>query len=204
MSGLVVSGQELQQRFRDRAFWLRMAASVVVGQVYAAFGFSATFAVLASLRSLITSYDRFGNPFWAIVAFIFGIVHMIPLVFLGMLVSMTKTIALLLPVIICSALLLRTSRRATMIYGAGVGLFVGWPVALLLYGKAAADTIMAPGILGAGAMFALAVWQLCLRRYLPADRAAAPGRLALWWGSLGIVAKTGIILLCLTLMAVSV
>jgi hypothetical protein len=180
-----------------------MLASVIAGQVYAAFGFAATFAVLASLRSLITSYDGFGNPLWAIVAFIFGIVHMIPLVFLGMLVSMTKTIALLLPVIIGSALLLKTSRRATMIYGAGVGLFVGWPVALLLYGKAAADAIMAPGIVSAGAMFALAVWQLCLKRYLPADRAAAPGRLALWWGSLGITARTGIVLLCLTLMAVS-
>lgn len=201
MSRVVASRQELKERLRSRAFWLRTLSSVAVGYVYAAFGFAMTVAILMVSTTLITHSPE--NLFWGVVAFIFGIAHMLSLTFPAMLVFMAKPTAALLPVVIGSALVLQTSRRATVLYGAGVGLFIGWPVAVLLFQKEAASGRVAAASGGAGAMFALGLWQFCLRHYCSADPNTTPGRLARWWASLGISAKAGILFLCLGLMAIS-
>lgn len=119
------------------------------------------------------------------VGFVLGLLHGIAVNFVVLLIVAAKPIALLLPVIIASALILQTGRRATMIYGACVGLLVGWPVTALIYGDDASIWPVGAGSAGAGAMSALALWQSCLKHYSGGNIDIPDGRRA----SMALAAK---------------
>lgn len=202
MSKFVVSKDEFRARIREIRFWFRLLATIGLGHIYGALGFAVVISVLGAVVGIFVGPYP-GSVLWGAAAAVFSLFHLTSIVFMFMLVSMALPTVLMSPLVVASALVLRTNRRETMIYGALVGLFIGWPVALMIYENAAADTGTLLGCAGAGAMFALALWQLCLRPYVPPGRQSLSGATGRWWASQSAVAKFITIFLLVALLGIS-
>lgn len=198
MPGLVVTRPELKERFGSWAFWRRTALCLLVGYLYAAFGFSVAFALFGTVVN--TVQDPPESVFWGVAGFILVAPHLAIMSFLFFLVLAALPMLMMQPIAILSALTLRTGRTATVILGAAIGAIVGTPVALERLPERLADMAMAVSCTGAGAMFALALWQMCLKHYVPHHPPVAPGRLATRWRSLNLPMKFGLALGCLALV----
>jgi len=197
MSGLIVSRAELKDRLGSRAFWRRAAMSLLAGYVYAALGFSVALSLFGTVVNTVRYPPE--NVFWGIAGFLLTVPHLVITSFLFFLVLAALPMLMMQPVAVVSALTLRTGRTATLIFGTAIGAIVGTPIALERLPQNLDDLATAISCAGAGAMFALAVWQMCLKHYVPHHPPVKPGRFAAWWRSLNLPMKFGLTLGCVAL-----
>ena len=166
---IFASRADIRARLRSRRFWLRLLAGLGLGYLDAAVVVAVTIDLLSVASNILTT---FRSAEWAFSSEVLA-GRISALVFLAGPQVVTAALGLAPPALIASpvaaamAVVLKTERSATMLIGALAGLFVGWPSALLFFGWEMWDPITVTAAACAGAVFALALWQRCIRHELP-------------------------------------
>jgi hypothetical protein len=166
---IFASRADVRARLRRRRFWLRLLAGWGLGYLDAVVVVAITMDLLSVASDVLTTLR---GADWvvsseALTGRIGTIVILVePLVVLAAL-GLALPALMTSPMAAVMAVALETERAETMLIGALAGLFVGWPSALLLLGWEMWDPITVTAAACAGAMFALALWQKCIRHELP-------------------------------------
>ena len=158
---------------KGKSFWFRFTISFGVGHVAGAFGYAFTLLVIVLLMPKTPASSEIAFEYWQIPLLLMMYVSTLMFFSLALAIMMLNVTMFVAPVAAFAAVRLNAGRPRTTLYGALVGLFMGWPLARGLYGSELVEISTVPCALAAGAMFAQPIWAWCIRPRLTPSPAAA-------------------------------